>query len=181
MRILLFTLLCLSSTLMNAATLTDADIQQWTKAYKAVVNWAESTNIEDELENSTSATEYNQVFSQMLEQAQTTQHHQSILNILKSNGYADPTNWAAMGDRIMVAFMANEMDGNQAAVEQQLQQMKAMLASGMIPPDQKEMMEKMLNESSKALAAAAQAPAEDKAAVKRNKALLNTVFDSGEQ
>jgi len=166
---------------MNAATLTDADIQQWTKAYKAVVNWAESTNIEDELENSTSATEYNQVFSQMLEQAQTTQHHQSILNILKSNGYADPANWAAMGDRIMVAFMANEMDGNQAAVEQQLQQMKAMLASGMIPPDQKEMMEKMLNESSKALAAAAQAPAEDKAAVKRNKALLDTVFDSGEQ
>ena len=76
----------------------------------------------------------------------------------------------------MTAYMANEMAGNEAEVEQQLKQVQSMMASGMMPAEQKAMMEQMLQESSKALKAAKQAPEGDKQAVKRNQPLLESVF-----
>lgn len=180
MRTLLIALLCLNSTLIAAQDLTDADIQQWTKAYTAVVNWAENSNIEDDFGNTQNPSDYSQVFSQMMDQTRASKHYQQIVDILKKNGYSDPQLWSTTGDRIMTAFMANEMDATQVSVDQQMQQMKAMMDSGMIPPEQKAMMEDMINASTKALQAAAKAPAADKAAVKRNRALLDSVFDSEE-
>ena len=55
--------------------------------------------------------------------------------------------------------------------------MQTMLDSGMIPEGQKAMMEKMLQESKRALAAAQEAPAADRAAIKRNQQMLDAVFN----
>ena len=115
-----------------------------------------------------------------MEHSSTSKHYDALIDVLDDNGYPDPKKWSETGDRIMMAYVANEMEGQEAEMKQQMEQMKAMMNSGMIPPEQKAMMEQMLQESSKAMKAASQAPAGDKQAVKRNQALLNSVMDSGE-
>lgn len=174
--ILSIILLCCTATLAQAEGLTDAEIQKWTKAYQAIVSWAEKEHIEDELDANTQSTEYSRVFSQMMEQTRTNKHYNALVEVLDDSGYSDPNKWSATGDRIMTAYMANEMAGNEAEVEQQLKQVQSMMASGMMPAEQKAMMEQMLQESSKALKAAKQAPEGDKQAVKRNQPLLESVF-----
>lgn len=178
--ILSFILLCFATSLLQAEGLTDAEIQKWTKAYQAVVNWAEKEDIEDDLNADTQSTEYGRIFSQMMEQTSTNKHYNALVDVLDDNGYSNPEKWSATGDRIMTAFMANEIAGSEVEVKQQLQQMQSMMNSGMIPPEQKAMMEQMLNESSKALKAASQAPEGDKQAVKRNQKLLESVLGANE-
>ena len=169
-----------TATLVHAQDLTDAEIQKWVKAYKAIIHWAETTNIEEELDTKGEPTEYSNIFSQMMKHSASSKHYNALVNVLDDNGYADPNKWSETGDRIMMAYVANQMEGQEAEMKQQLQQMKAMMDSGMIPPEQKAVMEQMLQESSKAMKAAAEAPAADKQAVKRNQVLLNSVMESGE-
>lgn len=175
--ILSLIILCFIPFLVQAQDLTDAEIQKWVKAYQAVVKWAETTNIDEELNTRVDSKEYSRIFTQMMEQSTTSKHYNALVGVLDDNGYSDPKQWSATGDRIMMAYIANEMDGQEAEMQQQLQQMQTMMSSGMIPPEQKAMMEQMLQESSKAMKAAADAPAADKQAVKRNKTLLNNVMD----
>ncbi|MAR91549.1 MAG: hypothetical protein SV765_07315 [Pseudomonadota bacterium] len=172
--LILFTAL---PVLATAQDLTDAEIRQWTQAYQAVVNWAEKTDLEEEMAPSQEPTEYQRIFSQMLEQSQTHSRYRDLAGVLKQQGYKNPQQWAATGDRIMTAFLATQMDGDRAEVERQLKQMQTMLDSGMIPEGQKAMMEKMLQESKRALAAAQEAPAADRAAIKRNQQMLDAVFN----
>lgn len=169
-----------TASLLHAQDLTDADIQKWVKAYQAIIKWADNTDIDEELNAKAEPKEYSHIFSQMMEHSSTSKHYDALIDVLDDNGYPDPKKWSETGDRIMMAYVANEMEGQEAEMKQQMEQMKAMMNSGMIPPEQKAMMEQMLQESSKAMKAASQAPAGDKQAVKRNQALLNSVMDSGE-
>ncbi|RLT92107.1 hypothetical protein [Ketobacter sp.] len=168
------------ASLAQAQDLTDAEIQKWVKAYQAIINWAESANIEEELDNKAEPNEYSRIFSQMMEHSKKSKYYDTLVDVLDDNGYSDPTKWSDTGDRIMLAYVANEMDGQEAEMKQQLQQMQAMMNSGMVPPEQKAMMEQMLAESGKAMQAASAAPEADKKAVKRNQALLNSIMDPGE-
>ncbi|MBA56499.1 MAG: hypothetical protein CMK89_18770 [Pseudomonadales bacterium] len=169
-----------TATLLHAQDLTDTEIQKWVKAYQAIIKWAETTNIDEELDTKAEPKEYSHIFSQMMEHSSTSKHYNALVDVLDDNGYSDPNKWSETGDRIMMAYVANQIEGQEAEMKQQLQQMKAMMDSGMIPPDQKAMMEQMLQESSKAMKAAAEAPAADKQAVKRNQALLNSVMEADE-
>lgn len=181
MRLLLLGLLFFISTFTHAQGLTDANIQSWAKAYDAVADWAKHNDLEGSFASDAKGNpDYSQLFTQALNETRTNKHYNDLINVLKKNGYSDPKQWASQGDRIINAFMSNQMEGNEAQVKQQLQQVKSMLGSGMVPPEQKAMMEEMLKESEKALTAAAKAPADDKAAVKRNQAILKAVFDNGE-
>ncbi|MEE2729888.1 MAG: hypothetical protein VYA55_03650 [Pseudomonadota bacterium] len=168
------------SSLAQAQDLTDAEVQKWVKAYQAIINWAESANIEEELDAKTEPNEYSRIFSQMMEHSKKSKHYDALVDVLDDNGYSDPKKWSDTGDRIMLAYVANEMDGQEAEMKQQLQQMQTMMNSGMVPPEQKAMMEQMLAESSKAMKAASEAPEADKKAVKRNQALLNSIMDPGQ-
>ncbi|NIQ12145.1 MAG: hypothetical protein GWO23_22010, partial [Gammaproteobacteria bacterium] len=166
-------ILCFSATLIHAQDLTDADIKKWVTAQQAITTWAKTTDIDEELDAdkaSDKPTDYSRIFSQMMERTAKSKHYDKLVEILDDNGYSDPEKWSAMGDRIMLAYMSNEMEGQEAQLKQQMQGMRAMMNNGQIPEAQKAMMEQVLQEGTNALEAAAKAPASDKKVVKRNEA-----------
>lgn len=169
-------LFVLASTLLHAQDLTDSEIQKWTKAYEAIIKWSQTNDFDKDFIDNGETADDGKMFSNMIEQSKASKHYSSLAKVLKQNGYSDPEQWASTSDRIMTAYVANLVTGKEAQMNAQLQQMETMLSSGMIPAEQKPMMEKMLAQSKATLKAAATAPEADKAAVARNQGHLEDVL-----
>ncbi|MYM64478.1 hypothetical protein [Pseudomaricurvus sp. HS19] len=167
---LLLLLFCAS---LQAAPLSDADIRQWANTYQAVMAWANKTSIQQDFAAGQKSIQQNDIFGQMMMQAKAQGYYQELAGVVKSNGYSDPQQWAVVGDRIFKAFLANHTEGD---MEPQIRQLEAMLDSNAIPPEQKAAMEAILQQSLATLKSIADTPAEDKAAVQRNEAVLQSLF-----
>ncbi|MGB3622977.1 hypothetical protein FT643_05940 [Ketobacter sp. MCCC 1A13808] len=171
-----FCLLYLFSSLSFAGeTLSDADIKKWATAYQAVVEWSEKTEFKNPPKINKENMDISKVYSQMLETSKGEDFYKDLAAILKKNGYSDEQLWGQQGDRILMAFMANEMDTSKVDIQKQLQEAKNMMKD--LPPEQRAMMEGMLKQSTQAMESASGVPDSDKAAVKRNRALLEKAFD----
>jgi len=171
-----FVVFIFATALVQAQALTDAEIQKWAKSYEALMNWSRTAQLEkDFLANSGTGKDGN-MFGNMMGHLKSTKHYSEVSSLLSKNGYSDPQQWASTSDRIMTAYVASVVAGKEDQMKAQLQQVEAMMNSGMMPPEQKPMMETMLAQTKATLKAAEAAPAEDKAAVARNREFLETMF-----
>lgn len=155
--------------------LSDADIKKWADAYQAVVDWAEKTEFKNPPKLDRDKMDMSRIYTQMLETSKTEAFYKDLVSVLKDNGYSKPEEWGQQGDRILMAFMANEMDASKIDIQKQLNEAQKMMKD--LPPEQRAMMESMLKQSTDAMKSADQAPKADKDAVNRNRALLENVFD----
>ncbi len=166
-------LLILFSASLQAQPLSDADIRQWAKTYQAVMAWASTTSVQEDFAAGQKSIQQNDIFGQMMLQAKAQNYYQEVAAVVKSNGYSDPQQWAVIGDRIFKAFLANHTEGDMG---QQIQQLEAMVNTDALPPEQKAAMEAILQQSLATLKSIADTPAEDKEAVRRNEAVLQSLF-----
>ncbi len=155
--------------------LTDAEIKKWAGAYEAVVEWAEKAEFKNPPKLDRDKMDMSKVYTQMLETSQGEAFYKDLVSVLKKNGYSNAEQWGQLGDRILMAFMANEMDASKIDIQKQLEEAQKMMKD--LPPEQQAMMQSMLKQSTEAMKSADQAPEADKAAVNRNRALLEKAFD----
>lgn len=174
-----FIFFVLASSFLHAEALTDAEIKNWGKAYGDVIKWAQSTEFKEGFVKDSASVEDGRIFSNMVKSVRAEgKHYKSLAKVLKSNGYSDPDKWADTSDRIMIAYMANVVAGNEEQLEAQVKQVETMMNSGQIPAQQKALMEKMLPRMKASLKAAKQASDEDKAGVARNQGFLEEMLSA---
>lgn len=171
----------LLSAAAYAADLTDQNIQQWVGAYKAVMEWSKTQDQKAlEFMDKDRTPDMANLFSGALKEMQGEKIYGEFSKVLGSSGYKDPMVWAGQGDRIMAATMAVEMEKNNTSSEQartQMQQaMQAIQNNPSMTPQQKAQMQQMMGMSNQVMDVADKAPKADKDVVKRNEALIKSVF-----
>ncbi len=176
MRNIVFVVSLLFSSLCSAESLTGSDVEKWMETFRDVQAWSRQ-------QDGTKATfkqkqlDYSAIFSSAIEQSKSEKHYDSLAKVIKQHGF-DPMQWAQMGDRIMVAVAANQMsDFEVKELEEHVKHSEAMLNTSEMSAAQKAVLQDMMQSTKDALAAAAAAPEEDKAAVKPYQDQLTKLID----
>lgn len=171
-----------------AADLTDKSVQQWVHAYAKVIEWSKAQDQKEldflEEQQSKRNPEFGNLFTNALKDMKEHKLYGGLRNVLKQSGYSDPAEWAALGDRIMAAVLAVEMDNqktNSAQARAQMKQaMDALMDNPHMTAEQKAQMQQLMGMGNQMMDVADQVPAADKAVVKRNLAMIKTVIKEQE-
>ena len=104
-------------------------------------------------------------FTSAIAQMQGHQAYNEILAVIESQGFADPQQWAATGDRIMKAFVANKMASQMPQIDEQMKQAVEQIEKSNMSASQKEAMLQMIQSSAQMAGAYIDVPDADKSAV----------------
>jgi hypothetical protein len=85
---------------------------------------------------------------------------------VKRHGFRDVEDWAMIGDRAVRAYAAIQMEAEMPRINAQMKQMRENLAKSGMPAARQEAMLKMMQPGADAMKNLAEAPAEDKQAIK---------------
>lgn len=168
-----------------AAELTDKSVQQWIQSYSNVMEWAKTQDQKEldflEEQQSERTPDLSNLFTSALKDMKGHKLYDGLSAVIKKSGYSDPAEWAQLGDRIMAATMAVEMEKHEATSAQTRAQMKqamdALMANPNMTAEQKAQMQQMMGMGNQMLDVADKVPAADKAVVKRNESLIKTVME----
>lgn len=173
-----------------ALELTDQNVQKWLASYSAVSEWSKSHKDDDLGFLKSGADEAmadpGSMLTRSVKAMEGHKLHGELVGVLKKSGFSDPQEWAQLGDRIISATMAVEMDklqasGGPAPDQMQQQMMNAMMNNPQIPAAQKAQMQKALQMTQHMAAKAKTVPEQDKAVIKRNNALIKQVIERSGQ
>ncbi len=186
MRLLVTTFLALVlSVPAFALELTDQNVQQWMKSYSAVMTWAKTQDKKELafLENDQAMRDpkFDALFSNAMQGMKNSKIYGDFSKVLKQNGYSNTDEWAKLGDRIMAATLAVELEKQQARTGQSRDQMKQAMEALMNNPnmtaEQKAQMQQMMGMGNQMMDVADNVPAQDKAVIQRNGSLIKQVMD----
>lgn len=163
----------------HAADLTQDSLDRWMAAAKEGQEWSDAHPDADEL-GSFSPQEGGSMREQMI---QAVEEHPEAARILRRHGFNNSEQWADTTLQIINAYGAVEFEAQGADVQSMQSGLAAALAevenNPHIPAAQKEMMRQQLRQSQTMMGEiGTDAPAADKALVKRNKARLDRLFDT---
>lgn len=159
-----------------ALELTDKNVQQWMQSYTAIVEWSQTQDKKDlaflEQEHSQNIPKMESLFSDAILQMKGHKIYKDFAAVLKKSGFSDAQEWAQLGDRIMVASMAVELEKQSAVNSQQRAQMKqamdALMNNPNLSAEQKAQMQQMMGMTTQVLEATDKAPAKDKEVMRRH-------------
>jgi len=176
---LLATLLLSSSTF--AAGLTDKDVKNWLTSYQSVMAWSKTQDQKDlQFMDKNKNPDMAHMFANSITEMKSHKIYGSFAGVLKKSGYSDPMAWGQMGDRIMSATMAVELEKRNttsAAAKVQMQQALQQIQNNPnMSPEQKAQLQQMMGMSNQLLDVADKVPAEDKDAVRRNADLIKSMM-----
>lgn len=186
MRLLVTFLLSLALSLPAIAVeVTDKSVQKWLQSYSAVTAWAKTKDEKElkflEEKQNKREPDLTNLFSTAMKDMKGHKYYGELSGVLKNNGFSDPSEWAQLGDRIMAATMAVEMDKHEAASGQSRTQMKqameAMMNNPNVTPEQKAQMQQMMGLGNQMVDMADKVPAQDKEVIKRNAAQIKQVME----
>ena len=189
MRLLVTLILSLTFSLPALALeLTDQNVQKWIKSYSAVMEWSK-TQDKKELEflekEQNADPKFDALFSNAMKGMKDHKIYKDFSGVLKKNGFSDTDEWAQMGDRIMAATLAVEMEKHQATSAQTRTQMKqamdSLMANPNMTPEQKAQMQQMMGMGNQMLDVADNVPANDKAVIKRNADMIKQVMEQNSE
>ena len=165
-----------------AANLTDKDVQKWVSSYKAVIQWSKAQDKKDlEFMKHQQRPDMSHLFSSSLQEMKGHKVYDGFTKVLEQNGYKDPMVWGRLGDRIMTATMAEELEKRKTtSAETKAKMEKAMQAidaNPNLPAEQKAKLKQMMSMSSELLDVADKVPQADKDVIKRNEASIKSVMD----
>lgn len=186
MRLLASLLLSLALALPAfAQELTDKNVQKWMQSYAAIAEWSQTQDQKDlaflDQERDPGTLKFDSLFSDAIGQMKGHKIYNGFSSVLKKNGFSDTQEWAKLGDRIMVATMAVELEKQEAVNSQQRAQMKqamdAMMNNPNMTAEQKAQMQQMMGITSQVLDAADKVPAKDKEVMRRNADQMRQVME----
>lgn len=186
MRHLVTVLLALTLSLPAfAVEVTDKSVQKWLQSYSAVMAWSKTKDEKElqflEEQQNKREPEFTHLFSSAMKDIKGHKFYNELTGVLKKNGFSDPNEWAQLGDRIMAATMAVEMEKHEANSGQTRAQMKQAMDAIMNNPnmtaEQKTQMQQMMGMGNQMLDVADKVPAADKDVIKRNASQIKTVME----
>ena len=172
-----------------AVELTDKNVQQWFKSYEAVLDWAKKQDEKDmkflESQRNPNGPQLDALFTSSMGALKSHKFYGDFRGLLKSNGFSNPDEWAQLGDKVMAATIAVEMEKNLGTIEQSQAQMAQVMAQMKNNPnlsaEQKAQMEQMMGIGQQMMTTGSNVPAADKEVIKRNKDLIQRVLEKGNQ
>ena len=186
MRLIATLLLSLTLSLPALALeLTDQNVQKWINSYSAVVEWSQTQDKKDleflEQKQSEQTPKFDALFSNAIKDMKGHKIYNDFAGVLKKNGFSDTGEWAQLGDRIMAATMAVEIEKHEASSGQHRAQMKQAMDGLMNNPnlsaEQKAQMQQMMGMSTQVLDVADKVPAKDKEVIRRNADQIKQVME----
>lgn len=186
MRLLATLLLSLAFSIPAfALELTDQNVKKWIDSYTAVMDWSKTQDKKEleflEKEQQQNTPQFDSLFTNAVKSMKGHKIYNDFAGVLKKNGYSDTGEWAQLGDRIMAATMAVELEKHEAAsgpaAAQMKQAMDAMMNNPNISAEQKAQMQKMMGMSTQAMDVAEKVPAKDKEVMRRNAGLIKQVME----
>lgn len=186
MRLIATLLLSLTLSLPALALeLTDQNVQKWINSYSAVVEWSQTQDKKDleflEQKQSEQTPKFDALFSNAIKDMKGHKIYNDFSGVLKKNGFSDTGEWAQLGDRIMAATMAVEIEKHEASSGQHRAQMKQAMDGLMNNPnlsaEQKAQMQQMMGMSTQVLDVADKVPAKDKEVIRRNADQIKQVME----
>ncbi|CBL45707.1 hypothetical protein HDN1F_21240 [gamma proteobacterium HdN1] len=169
------------SSFAFAAELTDANIAQWVKATSAVKEWSkqnENAGFMPTTPNPEVLGDPTHAFSLALRDIKSQPQYGALEGVLKSNGYSNPDEWAALGDQVVRAWMANEFGSHKTTSVAALEASLAELKTANLPPAMHDKMERSIKVGIATFKIVESTPEADKAAIKRNTQALDHLFKS---
>lgn len=162
----------------QAADLTQDSLDRWMAAAKEGQQWSDAHPESEEFGHF--APEGGSLREQLI---QTVNEHPEALRILRRHGFSNGEQWADTTLQVINAYGALAFEADGADMQSLQSGLAAALAevanNPHIPAAQKEMMRQQLKQSQAMMGEiGTDAPAADKALVKRNKARLDALFDS---
>ena len=104
-------------------------------------------------------------FSTAISRMQGHQAFDEMQAIILTHGFSDVESWAAIGDRIMKAYVANSMETEMPQMDEQMKQALEQIEKSNMTEDQKKNMRKMMLSSMQMMNSYVDVPEGDKAAV----------------
>ncbi|QSP95741.1 hypothetical protein LPB19_04830 [Marinobacter salinisoli] len=158
----------LASSLVRAEPLTDDTIQSFMQSLNDVKSIeAELDELTKGIDKEAEMPDFSRIFSASVENMEGEPAYDRLEEHVEEYGFDDLTEWSSIGDRIYQAWMAIEMEGQEPAEKEQMEQALAELeAATQLTPEQKAQMRAMMENAVNAMESAKQAPAEDIEAVR---------------
>ena len=168
-----------------ALELTDQNVQKWMQSYSAIMDWSKTQDKKEleflEKEQAANTPEFDALFTNAMKGMKNHKIYGEFTGVLKKNGYSNPDEWAQLGDRIMAATLAVEMEKHEANSGQTRAQMKqamdAIMNNPNMTPEQKAQMQQMMGMGNQMMDVASNVPAKDKEVIKRNASIIKQVMD----
>ena len=168
-----------------ALELTDQNVQKWLTSYSAIMEWSKTQDQKEleflEKEQKGQTPQFDALFSNAVKSMKGHKIYNDFSGVLKKNGFSDTGEWAQMGDRIMAATMAVEMEKHQNTTGQNRAQMQQAMGAVMnnpnLTPEQKAQMQQMMGMGNQMMDVADKVPAQDKEVVRRNSGLIKQVME----
>lgn len=169
-----------------ALELTDQNVKKWIDSYSAIMDWSKTQDKKEleflEKEQQQNTPQFDALFTNAVKSMKGHKIYNDFAGVLKKNGYSDTGEWAQLGDRIMAATMAVELEKAESAggapnAAQMKQAMDAMMNNPNMSAEQKAQMQKMLGMSTQAMDVAEKVPAKDKEVMRRNAGLIKQVME----
>lgn len=186
MRLLTTLFLSLALSLPAVAVeVTDKSVQQWLQSYSAVTAWAKTKDEKElkflEEKQNQREPDFTHLFTTAMKDMKGHKYYSELSGVLKKNGYSDPNEWAQLGDRIIAATMAVEMEKHEATSGQTRAQMKqamdAMMNNPNLSAEQKAQMQQMMGLGNQMVDMVDNVPAQDKEVIKRNADQIKQVME----
>lgn len=163
MRLLTLLLCSLFTLMVQAAALTDSDIQRWLNTMPALQSWLDQH--QDQLpDNDIPDADYSMdaAFARGIEQLRDAGLYNDFSQQVKSAGFSSVEDWVRISQQISMAYIAISMEQQPATRVEIENQMQAIRSAKNIPAEEKAMLENMLQASLNMLDSLAAVTAADK-------------------
>lgn len=143
--------LLVASQSVFADNLTDKQVTQWMKAWPQLQTWGEKHEKEfeqfDKTLNDGDSAKVGEWFTNIASTLKASGHYDEYGSILKKNGFSSVEEWAGISNRIVDAVVSASIKQQNPAMMAQMKASMEQLNAANLPPEQKQMMMQMMQQS----------------------------------
>ncbi len=149
-------------------TLDSGTVNRWADSMEEIQEWGKT---QDDFDDPSDPMDFEGAF------AEVAQRHAEVRRIIGRHGFSDGDEWAAIGARVLNAYGATRMDEEAPGYRQEMEtQLREIENSPHLTPEQKQMMRQQMEQAMQMMEGMSEAPPEDVAAVRANRARLDRLF-----
>lgn len=157
--------------------LDSGTINRWADSMEEIQEWGETQDdfddgLGDDIDDPGDPMDFENSF------AEAARRHAEVRRIISRHGFSNGDAWASIGARILNAYgsmrMGEEAPGHRRELEQQLREIDN---SPHLTPQQKQMMRQQMEQAMMMMDEMSDAPPQDVAAVRANRARLSRLFE----
>lgn len=171
----------LASTAMGATPLNDQLIDRWLESQSDIQAWAMANRARLEPHESEDGWSDLRSVDNMLHSLKASGLYEEAAGVMARYGFASPEEWADATIRILKAYLANELEGQEERIEQVRAELAAIEANSELPWERKQAMLKVLHGSLAMVELVQTSSQEDRRAVRPHMEKIRNQVGNGER